>query len=369
MRVALAALVIVIVAALLAATVWLVPKLVGSGPALPTTPTKPVADPQRRAPGQAPSGPTVASPRLSAHDATVSRVTTLAWGDGPAHVGRRRDPESAHEGPMAIALGRDGSAWVLDQVNGRVLHRDAKGGYRPPFKVRETAQDLRADANGGVAVIDRLGAHTLQRFDADGHVVEERPLTSYGVAEPGGVTGLFDDASGSLYLEESLVGEGRRVVHAVGSDALLPGRPSRGGTQLLAARITSREAGAFEVRGIERDGTERFTTKLSVGRAIMSIVLLDSDRQGNVYAGVLHAMSAAPQQAPDRSDERLELYRLSPDGVLLARTSIAHAPSALESFRELAVGDDGTVTWMHPLPDDGGGALGETGMAIDRIAF
>ncbi len=365
MRVVLAALVVIVVAA----AAWLVVLFVGSRPARPPSLTHPGAHAQTLDGGQAMPGRVAAPLQPSTQEARVSRVTTMAWGNGPAQVGRRRDPESAHEGPMAIALGRDGSTWVLDQVNGRVLHRDPQGGYATPFKVRATAQDLRADANGGVAVLDRLGAQTLQRLDADGHVVEERPLTSYGVAEAGGITGLFDDAQGSLYLEESLAGQGRRVVHAVGSDAVLPGRPSRGGTQLLAAQITDREAGAFQVRGLERDGTERFVTPLSVGRSIVAIVLLDSDRQGNVYAGVLHAMPAMPAAPGDLVDERLELFRLSPDGGLLARTSIAHAPSALESFRELAVGDDGSVAWMHPLPDDSGAARGVTGMAIDRIAF
>ena len=284
------------------------------------------------------------------------RLAALGWGKGAEQVGRRSEPESAHEGPMAIALGRDGSLFILDQVNGRVLRREANGSFAAPIAVRATAQDIRADG-AGIAVLDRLGAQTLQRFDRDGRSLEERPLSAYGVAQAGGTTGLFDDAEGALFIEESLAGQGRRVVHGL-SGEVLAGRPSHGSDSLVTAAITQRAAGDLEVRGMARDGTVRFTSPLSVGRAILSIALVDPDREGRIYVGVIDAV----QEGPDATDEQLDLFRLSEDGALMARTSVTHRPSELERFRELAVGESGVVTWMHPMPDD-------SGMAIDQIAF
>jgi hypothetical protein len=310
-------------------------------------------------PAPAPAKKVATPTRLAPGPAQRTSSLKLTWGDGPDQVGRRRDPESAHEGPMALSVARDGALCVLDQVNGRVLCRDRLGHARPPIKVRASAQDLRSDGNG-VAVLDRLGAQTLQRFDADGRVREERPLSSYGVTEAGGTTGLFDDANGALYIEESLVGLGKRVLHAVDSATVLPGRPSRGdATRLVAAAITARDAGELEVRGMSREDAPQFTTPLSVGRPILSIPLLDTDSAGNLYVGVLHARKS---NARDFTDEKLDLFRLSPDGVILARTSVPHPPSALESFRELAVGGDGVVWWMHPLPDD-------SGETVEQILF
>lgn len=302
-------------------------------------------------------GTRVAAPATT--PAQPTRLARLGWGSAPDQVGRRQDPESAAEGPMAIAAGRDGTLYILDQQHGRVLRRAKDGSFGAPIVVgSDTLQDLRA-TNDGLAVLDRLGEKSLRRYDASGQLVDEKPLASFGVADPGGTTGLFVDGEGALFVEESLAGQGRRVVHPLAGGAALPGRPSRDGKQLLTAQIVREHPGTVRVIGLERSGAPHFSAIVTVPSPVLGIVLCDSDVQGGIYVGVLHAVApVAP--ARDFSDERLTLFRLDANGAELAQLSVPHPPSALESFRELELADVGIVWWMHPLPDG-------SGIAVDAL--
>jgi hypothetical protein len=259
---------------------------------------------------------------------------------------------------MALTLGRDGALYVLDQMNARVLRRTKDGKLDRPIPLgTTTVQDLHVDEHGGLAVLDRLGAHALKRYGADGRALDDQPLAAIGVREPGGTTGFLEGDGGTLYLEESLPGEGRRVSRPVDGGPALPGRPRRDGRGLIAAAIVDGAHGRFAVRGLETSGAVTWETPLSVDRRILGIIFLDTDTEGDAYAGVLHATNAPGSH--DLVDERLELFRIDRDGRPIGRTSVAHPPNALEIFRELTIREPGVMLWMHPLPDGSGVAIDE----------
>ena len=85
------------------------------------------------------------------------------------------------------------------------------------------------------------------------------------------------------------------------------------------------------------------------------------DVAGGIYAGVLHAAAPVPP-SHDLTDERLDVFRLAPDGAQVSHVSVPHPPSGLESFRELEIADVGVVWWMHALPDG-------SGVAVDELAL
>ncbi|MEO6952674.1 MAG: hypothetical protein ABI321_12760 [Polyangia bacterium] len=285
-----------------------------------------------------------------AHDTTP---VALGWGSGPGQVGRRRDPESVSEGPMSFTHGKDGILYVLDQVNGRILRRSIDGTWLPPIKLQGiTAQDLRVDATGGVAVLDRLGDKSLQRYDAAGNAQGSVPLMQLGLVDAAGATGLFDDDRGGLFVEESLQGQGKRVVHSIDGGPVLAGRPSRDGTQLVSAAIVSRTAGQLVVRALDVAGTTRWESPIVVTPSILSIILCDTDSDGNIYVGVLHARPTTG--STELSDEELDVWKLSSSGATEGHASLAHPASGLDTLHELSVGADGTVWWMHPAANDQG---------------
>jgi hypothetical protein len=308
-------------------------------------------------PASATRAPRAAPP--IAHGAASRRLATLGWGDGPGQVGRRHDPESVAEGPMALTSGRDGSLYVLDEVHGRVLRRRPDGSYAAPIAIGDTvAQDLRADAHG-LAVLDRAHDRSLLRID-DGKT-SSVPLSSLGVVDPGGVTGLFADDRGELYVEESLAAESRRVVYPVAGGAPLIGRPSRDGAFLLSASIgTSRPHGPRNVcvvRALSPSGGERFHVALWTPAPIIAVVLLDSDDAGNTYVGAITASSDASSH--DLVGEALDLFRVDGNGDVVGQLEVAHPPSPYVSFRELEVAGVGVVWWMHAAPDGNGVVVDE----------
>src|SRR5437773_10746069 len=89
--------------------------------------------PRRRPPGGDPAMIVVAQGR---------------WGAGAAEFGRRGASESSPEGPSAIVGAGDGTVFVLDQVNRRVLRLSAGAAPAGTPIPDDTAQDL-ALASGG----------------------------------------------------------------------------------------------------------------------------------------------------------------------------------------------------------------------------
>jgi hypothetical protein len=323
-----------------------------SNPA-PQAPTKPQTNAETETKTTATT--TAAAHRRDGGLAQPSRRVRGAWGSGPGQFGRRRDPETRGEGPASLAVDARGRLLVLDQVNHRVLRFGPDGKPLAPLPlVSDTVEDMLPLKNGVTAVVDRLAESNVQLYDEQGKLLNEVPLKGAQIPEGGGVTGLFTDGKGDLYAE---VEHQRlfRIADAQGtSDALrpsIPGRPTRDGRLYLNGAIVDRGAGRVLVRALDGDGATVWETPLDVGAPVLYIALLDSDAAGNVYLGAVTGReSAAP---PYRIvDERLVILGLSPSGQPRGSLSLPETPAFEESFRELTVGDDGTIYRMRK--DEGG---------------
>src|SRR5207249_79291 len=94
----------------------------------------------------------------------------------PGELGRRRDPESNPEGPMAIAASGDGELAILDQVNHRI-ERWARGRHLGTIAAGgDTVQDIAPGTGGRTLVLDRLLEDNVQVYGADGTLVNQTPL-------------------------------------------------------------------------------------------------------------------------------------------------------------------------------------------------
>lgn len=270
----------------------------------------------RAAASSASSAPS--KPLIAASLATGNVVVRGGWGGADGQFGRRRDPESNPEGPMAIAAGRDGQLAVVDQVNRRILrYKDGKlvgtvalGG--------DTVQDLAFAKDGKLLVLDRLVDGNVQVYGADGKLVDELSLAGRGVPEGGSVTGLFADDDG-VYVErdhEAVV----RIADASGrADANRPelvGRPSRDGSLLLAAEISDAAAGDVTVSAVDRaSGQPAWKQLVHLGIPIVHVITLDSDKAGLVYLAVDVGREAREPPYPI-VDERILVARLGGGGAL-----------------------------------------------------
>ncbi|MDB4967129.1 MAG: hypothetical protein JWN44_2818 [Myxococcales bacterium] len=307
-----------------------------------------------------PAGPMLPTAARTSAAGTV--VVQGAWGGAPGQFGRRRDPESNPEAPMAVAAGPAGQLAVVDQVNRRIL-RYKNGKLSGTVDLGgDTVQDLTLTRDGRLLVLDRLADGNVQSYGPDGKLLDTLSLGGKGVTDNGGVTGLFTDDDG-IYVErdhESVV----RIADASGrADPARPellGRPSRDGRLLLAAAIGDRSTGDVVVRAVDRStGLPAWEQAIRLGAPIVHIVALDSDRRGMIYLAV-DVGHEAPTPPYALVDEKLVIARLGGGGAPRGVLETPPLPAADESFRPVTVDDDGTVFVM---------AGGDNGLTVTRYVF
>jgi len=349
------ALAIVLAGVLVALGLWWTHRAAQRGKPSPPLPAPP---PSANAPVVPPSpapGRPVATPPVKPLPAPRSPtvVVRAAWGRGPGQLGRRADPESVTEGPMSFFADGAGLT-VLDNVNARLVRFDRQG--RPLATVAlpggEAAQDVARVAADRTAVLDRLRAKNVLLLADDGRALATAPLGGAGIDEPGGVTGVFADRAGRVYAEREH-GAWLGLLDAGGaalpSRPALPGRPTRDGGYVSAA-LADRAAGTVAVRRFGADGAPVWDTVVDFGAPLLFIALLDADAAGVVYVAVHtgHERSSAPY---DIVDETLRIAAIDTDGrAHAAELSLPAPPPREEAFRDLSVGDDGTIYWMRRTP-------------------
>ena len=281
--------------------------------------------------GQAPTGsPTGVAPPSSARTVLVF----APWGSGSGELGRKRPLEANPEGPMSLTADASGRIVILDQVNGRLVRLDKDG--KPIDTIAlpvRAAQDVAAGKDGTLAVLDRLGDKQVALVGADGKVRGTLPVEGKGIAEGGAVTGVFVDGN-DVYVERE---HGQLVLigNVSGTPAAdrteIPGRPTRDGRAFVSAFLGDPHPADLAYLTVnERPSMAlRFTRKIPLPVAAMGIVLLESDRDGVVYLGVLGEREVAVLCIDERN------------GALLGTTTLPPNDMPEETFRDFAVLDAG----------------------------
>jgi hypothetical protein len=261
------------------------------------------------------------------------------WGSDDQSLGRSRPQEGNPEAPMSFAMTKDGNLVVLDQVNARVVQIDRTGRTVATTELTERVpQDIALGPGGETAILDRLGDQTVTLRDPKGNVIGRLPLRGQGVPEPGQVTGVFIDKK-DVYVERRhgpLVLVGDLEGHPARERTEVPGRPTRDGALFISAGIVDRRAGRMFVSAFDRRlGGHRFTREITTGAPLRSIALLDSDRRGTIYVGVL--LETAP-------GDWQRVYCMAPQhGEPQGQMEMPGSNMPEETLRDMAVMDDGGV--------------------------
>ncbi len=283
--------------------------------------------------------PVGTAPAAEPASQTLGRAT---WGSGPGQLGRERPQEGNPEAPMSLAFDRSGNAVVVDQVNNRLARFAPDGGPRPSLPLTvQAAQDVAIAQDGTTLVLDRLVDKSVAVMDPTGKLLGELPVEGKTLKEGGGVTGVFVDGK-DVYLEREhgqVVRVGDTAGKADPEQPTVPGRPSRDGQSFLSAGIVDAAAGRLFVNSIQRSTmTHRFTRELRMGGRVVQIMLLDTDKSGRVYLAMLL----------DRGTPGVVLTCLDAnDGNPLGMRELPPNISADETFRELAVSDEGEVVYLQ----------------------
>lgn len=135
--------------------------------------------------------------------------------DAPAILGHKQavivgPPGTPFNMPSDAAVGRDGSLYVLDGVNHRVVVYDGEGRFQFQFGRRGTGLGqfayplgIATDPNGNVYVADS-GNHRFQIFAADGKPLEAVPLPASASGVPPDPTDVAGDpARQRLYIADN----------------------------------------------------------------------------------------------------------------------------------------------------------------------
>lgn len=285
-----------------------------------------------------PAPSVAASAAAEALDAGPRALLRAAWGSSEGELGRSRQQEGNAEGPMSLALaGRE--LVVVDQVNGRVVRYGEDGRTRSTTSIAATVQDVAVAKDGRMLLLDRLGERAITLVDRSGRPSGRLSLEAAGIAEPGMVTGMFVDGS-NVYVEKehgALVRVGTTEGEpAEPGESALAGRPSKDGSMLVTATIASKAAGRVAVNAVDRKTSAlRFARQLTFPRPLDTLALLDTDDRNVVYVG---AVAGGPG--------RVTIACLDPsDGHALGFVTVPHSTTPDESFRDFAVGGDGTIVY------------------------
>jgi hypothetical protein len=260
------------------------------------------------------------------------------WGSGESAIGRSVAHEGNPEGPMSFAFGDDGTLWILDQANGRLL-RLPRGASKPiPVRLPLVApQDVKVAKNGSVVVLDRLGDRSLYVADKLGAPLGTIPLKG---REPGGITGVFTD-QGEIYIERAhgmLAHVGSLGGAAADDGVELIGRPTPDGSALVNAGKQGKDAVWLTV--LDRAaGAQRFTKLFTFGEPVQAITELDADTAHTVYLGVIIG-------APGHAHLVVQCVNAQ-SGDPLGRVDLPTSPLADETFRDLAVLPDGGFAYAE----------------------
>ncbi|MBI5481204.1 MAG: hypothetical protein HY906_20265 [Deltaproteobacteria bacterium] len=298
------------------------------------------------------SGPTARTARPR-----VEVAFRAAWGSGPADLGHTRPQEGNPEGPMSFAVDRGGRVLVLDQVNSRVqIFAAGKVAGSVPLPA-DTFQDIEARPDGAVVLLDRLGRRAVVFAEAGGRVTGEVPLVGAGVAEGGGVTGLFqrDDGTWVEVEHRDLV----RIADAGGrgdpNRPITPGRPTGDGRAFLRAALDGREA-AVVLRQARDAAAFTPLARVTFPAPILHLSALESDRQGRIFLAA--ALLRRLGDEGSRTDEAEVVAILGPDGADLGRVTLPPRLGPEEVFRPIRLGADGNVYQM---------SWDESGVTMRRI--
>lgn len=283
----------------------------------------------------------VPSFELAAPDAAppVSGLRTeIPW--GPNGLGRGQSEDGYPGGPNSFATAPDGTTWVLDQFNKRMvrLGPDGKILETRPTKL-ESPADIALGKDGSMAVIDRTRQNQVELFDAQGRSKGTLPLPNAVPGQPSELTRVFVEKD-KVYAQR---GEGGPLFALGGTDGRpetgkeINGQYSRDGKLLISAGVTNFDQGRVWIGGADpATQAHVFTREADLGNELEQILLLDSDLSGMIYLVV---------KATFDSDGAASTLVLCADGNARGRItrmfSLPYPNDPLDTFRKFDVDPNG----------------------------
>lgn len=278
-----------------------------------------------------------------AEDTVIKRFSNGTSRDSVGLVDARED--APMDGPQAIYAAEDGSLYLLDQVNGRVLKFNAKNA-NSPVQSLELPRDMRPTdvvvRNGNVYVWD--GApQTLQAEGSDSEPVRELTRTrGAGKPDDATLTAFAQMGSETLDSPDQPTAERSRAIPARSTRPAHPSIATRGhGTVVVEVAIGGKlDTADIQVR---EQATNNSVAKLTlkVRDRIGIVEFLDIDNAGRMFV--------LTENIPTKSNRRASAYvvRYSPKGVQEGVYDIPFSETLALSRRFITISPDGDVYFLR----------------------
>jgi hypothetical protein len=278
----------------------------------------------------------------AADDTVIKRFLSGTSRDSVGMIEARED--APMDGPQAIYAAEDGSLYLLDQVNGRLLRFDAKKADGPvqslelPEEMRPTDVVVR---RGNVYVWD--GApQALQATGRDDEPVRELTRTrTTEQPDDETLTAFAQMGSQALDSPDQLLGERTRGVPAK-SGPIRQSIATRGRGTVTADVATSDKLNAASVEVRAQPGNDPIAKlRLKVRDRIGIVEFLEIDNSGRMFV--------LTENIPTGSKRPASAYvvRFSPQGVQDSIYDIPFSDSIALSRRFIAISPDGEVYFLR----------------------
>lgn len=279
---------------------------------------------------------------VKAGDTVIKRFSNGTSRDSVGMIDARED--APMDGPQAIYAADDGSLYLLDQVNGRVLKFDAKNA-NSPVQSLELPKDIRPTdvvvRNGNVYVWD--GApQTLQAEGSDSESVRELTRTR-GAGKPDDATLTAFAQMGSEALDgpDQPSAERSRAIPARTGPAH-PSIATRGHGTVMVDVVIGKKLNTADIQ-VRDQGTNNSVAHLTlkVRDRIGIVEFLDIDNAGRMFV--------LTENIPTRSNRRASAYvvRYSPKGVQDSVFDIPFSETLALSRRFITISPDGDVYFLR----------------------
>jgi hypothetical protein len=278
----------------------------------------------------------------AADDTVIKRFSNGTSRDSVGMIDARED--APMDGPQAIYAAEDGSLYLLDQVNGRLLRFDAKkaGGSVQSLELPEEMRPTDVVVRRGNVYVWDGAPQALQATGRDDEPVRELTRTRT-TEQPDDVTLTAFSQMGSQALDslDQLLGERTRGVSAK-SGPTRQTIASRGRGTVIADVSTGdkQDAASVEVRA-QPTSDPIAKLRLKVRDRIGIVEFLEIDNSGRMFV--------LTENIPTSSRRPASAYvvRFSPQGVQEGIYDIPFNNSVALSRRFIAISPDGDVYFLR----------------------
>ena len=263
----------------------------------------------------------------------------LPWGDTEGELGLLPPAEErSPQGPLSLTVDNDGSLWVLDQINQRLVHLSPNGDWLGSMDSPPGATDLYAGPDGSLFVLSLINRRVTV-IDSEGRTEQIRvPMALRQVA------GIIVDASGHLLLTtayENTYDLGIPGAWIPWPDLLhtvTEGLPGTSGGPRFRPSLHQDRAALLH-RSSSEMPFETWVLPNTVGAA--SVTLLDSKPDGSVVV----LLEWLHHDGVDRV-----VRWVDPDEGIIDQVELSPSPFTYP-FREIAVGPTGVLHRLYSEPD------------------